>query len=254
MAKSDKVLAAMIALSSGGMPDLPGVLQSLKRVYRDTPTPGKVREREADLEFPFGGNTVKILWEKQPIPWPELKGPCATAWWWPEAAACLSRHKHHLIVAILGSSGDVKDRHARLTHLVAALIEHSDAAGVYWGNGTLVHEPQAFRAQADGLTAEHIVPQLWIDMRVESNGDGTVRFFTTGLSAFSQLEIEIERTTLDANSLLDFCYPTIDYILRSGIRIQHGETLGRSAEEKFKVTHGPSMFDSRNNVMRLSLE
>ena len=38
------------------------------------------------------------------------------------------------------------------------------AAGIYWGNGTLVHEPQAFRAQADGLTVEHLVPQLWIDM------------------------------------------------------------------------------------------
>ncbi len=98
------------------------------------------------------------------------------------------------------------------------------------------------------------MPQLWVDMRVEDNGDGTNRFFTTGMHAFSQLELEIDRTPLDAESLLDVCYPTIDYILTSGVRIRHGETVGRSAEEKIKVTHGPSMFELRDKVMKLTLE
>ncbi len=74
------------------------------------------------------------------------------------------------------------------------------------------------------------------------------------MHAFSQLEIEIERTSLGAEPLLDLIYPTIDYILTSGVRIRPGETLGRSAKEKIKVTHGPSMFESRDKVMKLTLE
>ena len=253
MSKDVAMLVAMVALNSGELPEPRDFLKSLARVYRDMPRPGQVRTADAQIVFPFGGNISIVGFVSQPIPWSQLKGPCETAWWWPEAADCLNGHASHLIIALTGTAGDVRDRHARLTHLVAALLEHTQAAGVYWGNGTLVHEPRAFRTQADGLTAEQLVPQLWIDMRVEHNGDGTNRFFTTGMHAFSQLELEIDRTPLDPESLLDVCYPTIDYILRSGVRIGHGETIGRTAEEKIKVTHAPSMLESRGKVMKLTL-
>jgi hypothetical protein len=254
MAKHQNMLVAMLALYSGELPDTRSFLKSLGRVFPDAPRPGKIQEDEGQILFPFGGNQAVVGLMPVAIPWSDLEGPCETAWWWPEAAACMSCHTSHLIVALMGSSGDVKERHVRLTHLVAALAEHAHAAGIYWGNGTLVHEPQAFRAQADGLTVEHLVPQLWIDMRAERNGDGSNRFFTTGMHAFSQLEIEIERTTLGAEPLLDLIYPTIDYILTSGVRIRPGETLGRSATEQIKVTYGPSMFESRDKVMKFALE
>ena len=163
-------------------------------------------------------------------------------------------HTHHLIVALMGGAGNVRERHVRLSYLVAAAARHANPAGIYWGNGTLVHEPEAFQKQVDGLTAEHLVPHLWIDMRVERNNDRTYRFFTTGMRAFSQLEIEVDRTDLAPETLLDICYPTIDWILRTGTKVRHGETVGRSADEKFRVTHEPSMFPSRKTVMKLKLD
>jgi Domain of unknown function (DUF4261) len=255
MAKAGNVLVAMVALNSGEMPKVRPLLKSLSRIYPDTPRPAEVegKGKEGQILFPFGENLVAIAMMPAAIPWFELEGPCETAWWWPEAAERMSGHTHHLVVAMVGDKGDIKERHVRLTHVVAALASHPEVAGIYWGNGTLVHEPRAFQAQADGLTAEQLVPQLWIDMRLESNGDGTIRFFTTGMSAFSQMEIEIDRTTLDPGSVLDLCYPTIDYILRSGVRLKHGETVGRSAEEKIAVTHEQSMFESRKMVMKLTL-
>jgi hypothetical protein len=83
---------------------------------------------------------------------------------------------------------------------------------------------------------EQLVPQLWVAMRVEDNDDGTYRFFTTGMSAFSQLEIEIEQSSVKPEAILDLCYPIIDYILTSGTKVRYRETMGRSAEEKIQVT------------------
>jgi hypothetical protein len=253
MAKNSEPLVAMIALDSDRMPDLRAVFRSLGRVYSDLPPINSVREKGVQILFQFGGNQAAIALMPAPIPWSELEGPCATAWWWPEATEQMSRHTHHLIVALMGKEGGVNERHVRLTHLVAALARHADAAGIYWGNGTLVHEPDAFQKQADGLTAEHLVPHLWVDMRMEQNDDGTIRFFTTGMKAFSQHEIESERTSLNTEALLDFLYPVIDYLLRSGAKIRDGETLGRSVEEKIRVTYGPSMYPSRGIVMKLAL-
>jgi len=254
MGKKPEALLAMVALSSDLMPQQRDILAILSRRFPDCPAPADVEQAREQFVFPFGGNTAAIRRMPGPIPWRDLEGPCETAWWWPQASECMSRHTHHVLVALMGGAGDAKERHVRLSHLVAAVARQTNATGIYWGNGTLVHEPEAFQKQVAGLTTEHLVPHLWIDMRVEENDDGTHRFFTTGMSAFSQLEIEIERSDLEPESLLDICYPTIDYILTSGTKIQHGETIGRSAEEKFRVTHESSMFESRNTVMKLALE
>jgi hypothetical protein len=254
MASDADPLVAMIALDSDRMPDLRAVFRSLGRVFPDLPPINSVQEKDGQILFPFGENLAAIALMPAPIPWPELEGPCETAWWWPEAAERLRGHTHHLIVALMGGAGDVRERHVRETCLVAALAKHTDAAGIYWGNGTLVHDAEAFQKQAEGLTAGNLVPHLWVDMRVEDNGDGTCCFFTTGMEAFSRREIEIERTPLDAESLLDLCYPVINYLLAADVKIRDGETVGRSAEERFKVTYGRSMFPTREKVMKLAVQ
>ena len=254
MAAEASPLVAMIAVNSDRMPDLRAVFRSLGQVFSDLPPINSVSGEEGQMLFQFGENLAAIALMPGPIPWPELEGPCETAWWWPEAAARMRGHTHHFIVALMGGAGDVRERHVRETHLVAALAKHTDAAGIYWGNGTLVHDPEAFQRQADGLTAENLVPHMWVDMRAEHNGDGTCRFFTTGMEAFSKREIEIERTPLDPESLLDLCYPIINYLLTEDVKIRDGETVGRSAEEKFKVTYGRSMFPSREKVMKIAVQ
>ena len=47
-----------------------------------------------------------------PIPWPELEGPCATAWWWPQATERMRAHIRERIAA-----GDTK------SEIKAGLVE-----------------------------------------------------------------------------------------------------------------------------------
>jgi hypothetical protein len=52
--------------------------------------------------------------------------------------------------------------------------------------------------------------------------------------------------------LLDFMHGVVTYILKRGKSLPDGDTIGRTATEKFRVRHKPSMFD-RGTVLRLSL-
>ena len=129
---------------------------------------------------------------------------------------------------------------------------HADAVGVVWSEGMLVHEPSAFVEQAEGVNAKQIPGPLWIDVRVEKNDDESLRCFTTGLEPLGFAEIEVPRARLEPQELLEFIGDTACYIVNNNMPIKDGETLGRTAEEKFKVRYGKSMFD-RGRVMQIDM-
>jgi hypothetical protein len=247
--KGDTLLA-MVALNTPELPAPATVLATFAERCPDAPAPGDLGEQDGIVIFHLDDEMVAISLMPAPIPWSDLEGPCATAWWWPEATERMRGHNSHVIVALMGGSDVVVERHLRLSHLIAAVAAHADAAGVYWGAGTVVHEPAAFVEQTANLTPKRLEPLLWIDMRLEQNKDGSFRYFTTGLAAFGHLEIEIDRSRREPKEIFDFCYGIVKYVL-TGAVIKDNETIGRSAEEKIRVRHQPSMFD-RGTVMKLA--
>jgi hypothetical protein len=162
-------------------------------------------------------------------------------------------HRYHFLVALIGGDIDAVDRRVLLTHAVRAVITSTDAVGVYWGEGTLVHEPRMFLEQSADAASDHIPGPLWIDVRVELNADKSLRCFTTGLAPLGFLEIEVARSLLPAQELMEFMGDTACYIVNGRRRINDGETMGRTATERYKVRHVPSMF-SRGTVMRLVMQ
>jgi Domain of unknown function (DUF4261) len=252
MSDESGTLIGMVALKSPSLPAASAIASAFSRRCPNSSIDNDIDDKGGTFVFRLDGNMAAIYLLPVPIPWSDLEGPCATAWWWPDATERMKSHTAHAIVALMGDSCDVIQRHIQLTHLVAAVAATADAAGVYWGSGTVVHEPQAFVEQSAGLSRDDVEPQLWIDMRLEQNDDGSYRYFTTGMASFGHLEIEIDRATLEPEEILEFCYAIINYILTSGNTVKHGETLGRSAEEKIKVTHESSMWDREGKVMKLA--
>jgi hypothetical protein len=206
--------------------------------------------QDGNLVFQYRDAQLAVSLMPVPIPWSSLEGPCATAWWWPDAAEVMRRHTNHFLVALMGGSIDSVERRVVLTKVVSAVVANADAVGVYWGEGTLVHEALAFVRQASSVSAEDIPGPLWIDVRIEKNSDGTFRCFTTGMAPLGFLEIEVIKSSLRPEELMGFVGNTACYIVNRRLHIPDGDTMGRSATEMYKVQHGPSMFD-RPSVMYL---
>lgn len=243
-------LLAMVALSSERMPDADALVAAFSARAPECEVT-EVEAKDGTLFCKLDGDLAFVSLMPAPIPWEDLEGPCATSWWWPEATEVMRGHAFHAIVSLMGGEGDVVDRHLLLTQLVSAVTETTDAVGIYWGAGTVVHEPEPFREQAEGMTRETIQPILWIDPRIEQidEDEPAFRFFTTGLEAFGHLEIEIDEFRQDPNELFEFLLSIIDYVLTSGKTISAGETIGRTEDERIAVSVGPSIFD-RGEVMK----
>jgi hypothetical protein len=246
------VLLAFVALTSPRMPTEQQVLDALRDNYPVDPEP-EPSPADSDKVFfsvPDGFAFASLM--PAPIPWDDLEGPCETAWWWPEATEVMRAHSHHFIVSLMNGAGSPLERHVWLTKFVAAVCEVSDAVGVYWGSGTVVHSAEAFRGLAEVVSADEPFPRLWVDLRLQ-RGEGGYCFFSTGLEAFGLPEVEIDQTTWEPQEVLDFCDGIAGYLMQRGEAIGDGETIGRSAEEKIRVRHGKSMWEREGVVMKLEM-
>ena len=247
------VVIAMITLSGRGVPRSSPLRATLADI-------ADVEEAEVELSRSEGGRVFSVgEWMlattaiPQPIPWSELEGPAATAFWWPEATVMLRKHKAHLLMALMRTPEmSPLERRLAMTRLVAAALPNSDATGVYWGEGTLVYPPGQWRKAANAATLDSPPVQLWVDVRVEPLDDKHIRCFTTGRTAFGLPEMEVPSTTADPDLVYGLIGDTTTYQITTGAVIKSGETIGHDAETRFPVTEGPSMFD-RDPVLRIDM-
>jgi hypothetical protein len=241
----------MVALKTPSLPLATALLGSLKAIPGIAVDLGSVQTKDESFVFGLGKDHAAIALLPAPIPWSNLEGPCATAWWWPEATERMKGHRAHVLVALVGETGNPVQRHITFTHLTAAVASHTDAVGIYWGGGRLVHDPQAFIEEAQNVSPANLPLSLWIDFRVETNDDGSHRLFTTGMKAFGKMEIEIPHSKNKPVDVFNFACSIADYVITNNPNIEDGHTMGRSATEKIRATYTPSMYDSTITVLRL---
>jgi Domain of unknown function (DUF4261) len=216
----------------------------------------QVGEAEGDgstFVFPVPGGQLGVTHIPAKIPPGDLEAPAALAWHWPQASAAVAAHTSHVIC--FGSSNELSCIELRMLHsqLIAALIERSGATGVYVGSSRLIREGAAFLQ--DVLEASPQDPPLfsWIGLNLTRDDAGALAY-TTGLGDFELLDLEMSSSTRDAADLLQFISNIAQYEITSGIQIGDGETVGASADEKLRVTHGPSAVISGKTIARITDE
>jgi hypothetical protein len=246
-----KLLMAMVALEEPSLLAPAALLANLKAVPGLAVDLNSVQTKEDNFVFGLGKDTAAVALVPTPIPWSNLEGPCATAWWWPEAAERMRGHTSHILAALAGDTGNAIQRHIALTHLTAIAAAHTQPAGIYWTAGRVVHDPDVFIEQVQELSADDLPLHLWVDFRLEDNDDGTHRLFTTGMTAFGKPEIEIPGSRKQRNEIYDFAYTVADYVITNPANIESGHTFGRSPEEKVQASYQPSMWDKSMTVLRL---
>jgi hypothetical protein len=203
------------------------------------------------LALTIGDMTAAVSLVPRPIPWSQLEGPAATAWYWPEATAALRHHAAHLLVALVDEGGRPIEKAMALTRLVAAA---SPSVGVFWGPGRLVHSPEAFVEQAVHMGEGNLPLYLWVDFRMEESASGGVRLFTTGLEALGATELEVRDFGGTPQELLDYAYNIAHYQLDQRKVIRDGDTIGLTEEVTVTAHRGQSMLGGEMEVLQLEFE
>ena len=217
---------ALIMLEEAELPEFETVARHVAENYADAPTMSVAGTTDNLITCTIGEYTAAITLVPNPVPWAQLEGPCATAWFWPTAADALRDHQAHLLVTLVDEGGKEIPKSTALTQFVTGLVANTRTAGIFWGPGRLVHPPQAFLDQASQLTTDDFPLFLWVDFRVERTDSGGTRLFTTGLEALGYTELEVVDFQGEPQTLLEYAYNIAHYQLNQAKEINEGDTIG----------------------------
>jgi hypothetical protein len=242
---------AFIALDTPKPASAQAVQESLVSMRPGT-TP--IRDLKVDaqsISFATGKYTCIAVLADFPIPWSDLEGPCAVSWMWKDATERMKAHRAHLIVTVQGD-GPRTERCLLLTKIMAALAAVHDTAGIYWGDGIVVHEPRFFIETAKTSDAQNLPAMLWIEFRIERNPDSTANVLTTGLDAFDLMEVEVIGTKRGVPEVLGIVVGAAAMMLE-GEAFRDGDTIGPDANTPIKTRHAPSVWDRKGKVLRIDM-
>jgi len=242
---------ALVPLERADMAAIDNVAAWYKEHFPSAPQPAPSGTTDKLLTLTLGEYTAAATLVDRPIPWSQLEGPCATAWYWPEAAETLRRHMAHLLVTLVDEGGRAVTKAACLTRLTAALTATSPSLGVFWGPSRMVHPSDAFIEQAAPMRDDDLPLFLWIDFRIEAFGDGAVRLYTTGLEGLGQSELEVSHYVGPPQQLLGYAYNIAHYLLDQRKVVRDGDTIGLTDDVQVAAHRGPSMIDPSLEVLKL---
>jgi hypothetical protein len=255
--EENTIAVGMVALSSPRAPAPETVAQLLRDKHEGITPPINARMESKDggelLTVRMGPVEGAAIFIPVPIPWPDLEGPCETAWWWPEATEMMRSHSAHAIVTLIPGGDDIFFNSLMVTKLAAAVAEAGDGVGVYWGAGTVVHPVTDFAEHAAAATLDDLPLNLWVDFRVQRISETHTRLLTTGMESLNGPELEIAPVPVEPLELLDFAVGVADYVLTSGAQFKSGQTIGRTEDEKYRISFTRSMWERPGKVMRLEL-
>jgi len=245
---------AMVALPRvGPLPALSDLNAWLAGHAQSMPPLIAAQSSDEALAATAGDAELMIGLMTAPIPWPELEGPCASAFWWPEAAEVMKAHAAHLIVGLRAEEMVPVERNLWLTALIAAVLSTGEASGVYWGAGALVMPPELFMEAATTMTHEVLPLDLWIDFRVSREEDGSISLFTTGLEDLGHMDLEISRSSVEPGTARESAWNVAHYLLDQGPVLNDGDSIGFGPDEQIRIRHVPSMWNPAKTVIRLEL-
>lgn len=246
---------ALVTLPAERLPDLEQVGEILAREFSEQAPPELASGTDNGVTFRWGSINGNYTLVDRPIPWERLEGPCATAWYWPEAEATLRTHTQHLFLTLLDDDKKPIHTATRMTRLVAALAIAAGGTGIVWGPSGQVHRTEDFAKLAAVISPEDLPLHLWIDFRVAQHEDSdALSLFTTGLEALGHREFEAPYYAGDSQRLAGTAYNLAHYVLEKGPILKDGEAVGLPDGGQVNVNLGPSMIDPDQEVVQLTFD
>ncbi|MEM6655344.1 MAG: DUF4261 domain-containing protein [Planctomycetota bacterium] len=270
---------ALVALSDELLPSPDAIAAQLAERFPDAAAFGATSETDRAVTFRFGEATGNLTLVDRPIPWSQIEGPCAVAWYWPEAEQAMRSHTTHLFLTLIDAAKDPVDRATHLTQLTTAVAATTPSVGIVWGPSSQVHKPVDFAVTASTMAPSDLPLHLWIDFRISQLGDGQLgdgqlddgqlgegqhaagafTLFTTGMEALGHREFEVARFEGEPQQLAGVVYNIAHYVLESVPGkgrpvLNDGEAVGLPDDKQVNVRIEASQIDPEQEVVRLEFE
>lgn len=165
----------------------------------------------------------------------------------------LPPHCAHLIVT-LASLPATPPAHglSLFTSLLAAVAQASGAVGIYWGNAGATHGTEFFTtiAAEQGVTPRIMV---WTGVSVARDPEGGLSLLSTGMRQLNLPDLLLTSRANEPSAVLETFFDLLSYVASRGEPIPDGDTVGRTADERFQVQYVASPVNPAERVWRVDI-
>ena len=246
----DPILSMPLLGSSAGF-EAQRIADTVKELF---PEAGVVVESDDGDNFALTINESPVFAKlfNEVIPGDEIDTSAAVSVSWPRDRAV--EYTAHVVLVAMNPSKIEGAKAA--TREAAAMMKACNAAGWYVGDATAVHEPQFVLEVASHLDEDDgTIPlvKLWVNVIMTRDEKGTFSASTLGMCTFGHREFEIVGSRAQPMYLREWLGDSAVYVLKSGPVLKHGQTFGRSADEKWPIEVGTSKLGKEGTVIRLGV-
>ncbi|MEN2470078.1 DUF4261 domain-containing protein [Burkholderia sp. GS2Y] len=160
---------------------------------------------------------------------------------WPQASKVCEQHQAHVLVSLMDSSVD-RLRAAQIVTAVATafITSHSTCSAVVW-DSVVVSSSEKFAEYGRSAFADYpnFPISLWVSFHPFQEVD-IVGLVTMGLANFAGREIELDGPRTQLRIILDRAKGLVVYLMKLGVAIHDGDTIGVSEGERITIRHTQS--------------
>lgn len=213
----------------------------------DNPEQGKSIQ-----SFGFDGGRVFVAFMPLPIPEGEAESAIEFSLGCGRKSAQKLRHKAHLLVTMqLESEMAPIDAQRLFTRSLAAVLDATEAVGVYWGEGVVTH-PTDFFLDVVG-DDESMWITLWTGIHKGRDGPNRLSLQSLGMGQFELMDLMVTAPVGKGELALTRLIQMLSYSLERGSVIPDGDTVGGSMDERIPVRHEQSPVDPEAKIWRFDL-
>lgn len=239
--KKSTPIIGMVLLKDSNSLKIAQVITELQENWNLTVKHDKAKEGETTSVVQIGQYMVAIASIPIPVPGDEVKETATYNYFWKEGKKEAPQHKGHIIVSIINAGINPVEENIIFTKVTSAILNHSDALGVYIGERTLLLNKKFYLANTELMSEESLPIYNWVYFGLRKE-NGRQSVYTYGLSQFGKLEMEIVRSKHSLETLSDMMYNITHYVLAYNVSLKHGETIGLSATQKLKITKSKGVY------------
>lgn len=251
-AEESPLALAIVLLASERGVAADAVKSALERLFPDVPV--------ASVEGDANGSSFTLRSSDDaewivshmpgPVPAADLEGALPLSPGVSDDAAVLA-HRTHLIVVSRGGALSAVERRSHLSIGVAAAAEASDAVGVYWGEGNVLHEVAPF---VDEVKNEPVPVALWFGVSMARPSEDEIEFLTLGLRFVAHPDLLVSAGLADADEAFSFLYDCACYAVGNGKLLAAGESVGLGEGHALRIEAIDSPIEPGVEVLAIRYE
>lgn len=190
------------------------------------------------LVFEHEGSLAAFSIVHSPVPGGEAEENARNNYMWPEAAETVSRHRAHILVALVNHGCPAVEAAAAHVKMVASACGQPGVLGVYLQDTVL--SPEWYVSCAEVMKEGHLPVGDMVWVGLYSTGSG-INAYTRGMSAFCRDEMEIIGADGPPERIYNFLCDLINYVLENGTVLHDGDTVGYDERTRLQIERSPGL-------------